>query len=712
MRTAAALGSSLATGIVAEAQASPLTGGTEGFIDTLAGHIGSAARALWDVLMAAPQIPAAFADAWQAMEGSGNGGPLLALAFLLGAVALLAPTLVRKMGGGALAQAQDSGRLWLKRAARRLVVDVIGLIAMVAAAALLARFFLRGDTPVHALAVAIVGAMVRWRLAMMLPLILLRPGESGLRLVAIGDERVRAVLAGAGATLAILIAFYTLMPVFVRAGIAPLPAQALGVIVGTIAAGAAGATLARFFTHAAAPRAVVAAADIVIALFWLAWIYGIVTLDFDLYHAAVFSALLILAVATLDRFLAKAIACCRQQEAPPATGTSHPAAPVPPPAEAGAAEAGPAQATATEAGTEAEPAETAAAETAAPDYGSPRLLQILVTARRIVLAVTVTALMTFFVRLWAVEVFGLFTDEQWHAWREALLTAVIILVVGYILFELLRGWARVRFGHGPTTLQGDHDAAGLPRPAGRLASVLPLLEGFAGVLIVATAVLVALSHVGVNIGPILAGAGIFGLAFSFGSQALVRDIVSGIFFLADDAFRVGEYIQAGSHKGMVERISMRSLRIRHQNGQFHTIPYGQLGAVTNFSRDWATVKFNLRLARDVDVEQARKIAKKVGQELLSHEEYGRDFIGQLKMQGVADVQENALVCRFKFTVKPGRQALIQREAVKRLFKAFTENGVRFSSNAVVVQGGDSPASAAAAAELSRQMVEERAREPG
>ena len=497
-----------------------------------------------------------------------------------------------------------------------------------------------------------------------------------------------------------------------RAGIAPLPAQALGVIVGTIAAGAAGATLARFFTHAAAPRAVVAAADIVIALFWLAWIYGIVTLDFDLYHAAVFSALLILAVATLDRFLAKAIACCRQQEAPPATGTSHPAAPVPPPAEAGAAEAGPAQATATEAGTEAEPAETAAAETAAPDYGSPRLLQILVTARRIVLAVTVTALMTFFVRLWAVEVFGLFTDEQWHAWREALLTAVIILVVGYILFELLRGWARVRFGHGPTTLQGDHDAAGLPRPAGRLASVLPLLEGFAGVLIVATAVLVALSHVGVNIGPILAGAGIFGLAFSFGSQALVRDIVSGIFFLADDAFRVGEYIQAGSHKGMVERISMRSLRIRHQNGQFHTIPYGQLGAVTNFSRDWATVKFNLRLARDVDVEQARKIAKKVGQELLSHEEYGRDFIGQLKMQGVADVQENALVCRFKFTVKPGRQALIQREAVKRLFKAFTENGVRFSSNAVVVQGGDSPASAAAAAELSRQMVEERAREPG
>ncbi|WP_276199002.1 mechanosensitive ion channel family protein [Chelatococcus sp. XZ-Ab1] len=692
MRAAAGLGSGLIAGNAADAHAGPLTGGNEGFIDALAMHIGQAGRALWDVLVATPQIPSAFADVWDVMTADvPEAGTLLAHAVVIGVAVLFVPTLVRRLAGGAEIHADDDGRARLKKAVRRLVVDAAGLIVMVAITALLARLFLRGDTPVHGLAVAIVGAAVRWRLAMLLPLTLLRPQEPQLRLVAVGEDRVRAVLVGAGATLAILLVFYTLMPVFVRAGIARPPAQALGVIVGTLAATAAGMTLARFFAHAAeAPRAVVIAAGAIVVLVWVAWIYGIVALDFDLYHAAAFSALLALVVATLDRFLAYAIACCRPQEAPETTEAEEPSAEL------------------------ALVADAEAADAAVPDPGSPYLLQILITARRIVIAVAITALATFFVRLWVVEILALVSQELWYAWREALLTAVGILVVGYILFELLRGWARLKFAPRTHGSADDHDAAGLPRPAGRLASVLPLLEGFVGALIVATAILVALSHLGVNIGPILAGAGIFGLAFSFGSQALVRDIVSGIFYLADDAFRVGEYIQAGSHKGMVERISVRSLRIRHQNGQFHTIPYGQLGAVTNFSRDWATVKFNLRLARDADVEQARKIAKKIGQDLLTHEEYGKDFIGPVKMQGVADVQENALVCRFKFTVKPGRQALIQREAVKRLFKGFTDAGIRFASNAVVVQGGDgrSDTSAAAAADLSRHLAEERAQAQG
>ena len=89
-----------------------------------------------------------------------------------------------------------------------------------------------------------------------------------------------------------------------------------------------------------------------------------------------------------------------------------------------------------------------------------------------------------------------------------------------------------------------------------------------------------------NITPLIAGASVFGLAISFGSQTLVRDIVSGIFYLTDDAFRVGEYIDCGKAKGTVEGFTLRSIRLRHQNGQVHTIPFGQLGQITNFSRDW------------------------------------------------------------------------------------------------------------------------------
>src|SRR5262249_8068709 len=158
-----------------------------------------------------------------------------------------------------------------------------------------------------------------------------------------------------------------------------------------------------------------------------------------------------------------------------------------------------------------------------------------------------------------------------------------------------------------------------------------------------------LLHLGVEIAPLLAGAGVIGLAISFGSQALVRDIVSGIFFMADDAFRVGEYIDTGRLKGTVERISLRSVRLRHQNGQIHTIPYGQLTSITNFSRDWQTVKFTVRLARDTDIEKVRKAVKQIGQDMAKDPELSKELLQPLKLQGVSEIADSALVVRLKFT---------------------------------------------------------------
>jgi moderate conductance mechanosensitive channel len=150
-----------------------------------------------------------------------------------------------------------------------------------------------------------------------------------------------------------------------------------------------------------------------------------------------------------------------------------------------------------------------------------------------------------------------------------------------------------------------------PSNVTRLATIMPLL-GIAFLTLVAiVASLVVMSNLGVNITPIVTGASVFGLAISFGSQALVRDIVSGIFYLADDAFRVGEYIDCGRAKGTVEKFTLRSIRLRHQNGQVQTIRFGRLGQITNFSRDWATMKFNLRLARHGS-RKLRKTTKKSG----------------------------------------------------------------------------------------------------
>src|SRR5262249_23518006 len=135
----------------------------------------------------------------------------------------------------------------------------------------------------------------------------------------------------------------------------------------------------------------------------------------------------------------------------------------------------------------------------------------------------------------------------------------------------------------------------------RLETLLPLIRNVLAIAIFFLGVVIALGDLGVNIGPLLAGAGVVGLALGFRAPALVRDVIAGLFFLIDDAFRRGEYIDTGRLKGTVEAISIRSVRLRHQNGQVHTIPFGLIQAVTNSSRDWAIVKFNLHVAPSTDL---------------------------------------------------------------------------------------------------------------
>lgn len=245
-------------------------------------------------------------------------------------------------------------------------------------------------------------------------------------------------------------------------------------------------------------------------------------------------------------------------------------------------------------------------------------------------------------------------------------------------------------------MPGDEEVIGA-MPTSRLSTFLPLVRNVVfGAAVVVTA-LVVLSSVGIDIGPFLAGFGILGLAVSFGSQTLIKDIVSGIFFIADDAFRLGEYIDTGRLKGTVEKITLRSVQLRHQNGPLHTIPFGQIQSVTNYSRDWSTIKFELRLDRDTDPEQLRKVIKRVGLALMDHEEAGKELILPLKLQGIQDITENSLVVRLKYTAKPGNPTLIQREAMKLLLAAFKENGIVLASNAVTVRGGDAAAGGAATA---------------
>lgn len=229
----------------------------------------------------------------------------------------------------------------------------------------------------------------------------------------------------------------------------------------------------------------------------------------------------------------------------------------------------------------------------------------------------------------------------------------------------------------------------------RISTLMPILKKILLTALVIITVMVYLSGLGVDIGPLLAGAGIVGIALGFGAQALVKDVISGMFYLVDDAFRKGEYIEIGDIRGTVESISIRSFQLRHHNGPIHTIPYGEISSLTNYSRDWVIMKFEIRIPFETDVEMVRKLIKKIGVAMMEEEEFKTMLIDPLKSQGVNRMDDSALIVRCKFTAHPGHQFYLRRVAYAKIQEAFKKNAISFAAKRVIVETHDSKIAAGA-----------------
>jgi len=321
------------------------------------------------------------------------------------------------------------------------------------------------------------------------------------------------------------------------------------------------------------------------------------------------------------------------------------------------------------------------------------------TALRYSRVLMVLALLTIFVRLWDIDlevITGQLVGERFAA---ALFDISLTVLLTWAVWGVIRITFERRLSDEKSPGEkADDSAADGGGPGGtRLGTVLPLIRVFIQITLVVMAVMLSLSALGVDIGPLIAGAGVIGIAVGFGAQSLVRDIVSGLFFLLDDAFRVGEYVEIGKIRGTVERISVRSFQLRHHKGAIHTIPYGEIQHLTNYSRDWAIMKFELRVPFETDINVLRKIIKKVGVEMMEDPELGPDLLEPLKSQGVNRMDDSALIIRCKFTAIPGKQFVARREAFTRIQKAFEEKGIKFAPRRVLVESVASATAAAAAA---------------
>ncbi len=307
------------------------------------------------------------------------------------------------------------------------------------------------------------------------------------------------------------------------------------------------------------------------------------------------------------------------------------------------------------------------------------------------LARRVAGILAFVVGAYALVVIW-YPDADWSQDLpiERALDVMVILFIGYILFHFFRIWIDTKIAEesddgGVEAELGDEGGEG---GQSRLATLLPLFRGAILAVVVVTIALIILMELGINVSPLFAGAGVVGLAVGFGSQTLVRDIFSGAFFLMDDAFRKGEYIDIGDVKGTVEKISVRSFQLRHHLGALNTIPFGEIKVLTNYSRDWVIMKLPLRVTYDTDVEKVRKLIKKLGQELLSDPVIGENFIQPLKSQGVIEMQDSAMIIRVKFMTKPGDQWLVRKKVYQEIRELFAREGIRFAHREVTVRLAD------------------------
>ena len=294
----------------------------------------------------------------------------------------------------------------------------------------------------------------------------------------------------------------------------------------------------------------------------------------------------------------------------------------------------------------------------------------------------------------AVYMLGLGSGFETHNFVEgAFVKSIDLLVIAtitYVIWEFFNALIERQLPEELdviASLEGDGGGVG----GTRAETLLPLMRIFLTIVLFAFVILSVLNSLGIAITPLLAGAGVVGIAIGFGAQKLVQDILSGIFFLVDDAFRKNEYIEIEELRGTVEKISLRSMQLRHHLGAVQTIPYGEIKTVKNLSRDWITMKLELRLSYDTDIEKVRKIIKKVGQEMLEDETMSSSFILPLKSQGVMRVEESALIVRMKFTAKPGEQWVIRREAYRKVRDALSAAGIFFAHREVRVRlPDDSP----------------------
>lgn len=266
---------------------------------------------------------------------------------------------------------------------------------------------------------------------------------------------------------------------------------------------------------------------------------------------------------------------------------------------------------------------------------------------------------------WGLDAFNWIFSSVGERVFASVVNIVLISVLAVVVWEVASSLIERRLtedssGHLPTT---------------RAKTLLPLAQTALKIVLVVLVAMVVLSEVGVNITPLLAGAGVVGLAVGFGAQKLVQDVITGWFILMEDTIAVGDVADVAGHAGLVERINIRTIRLRDLSGVVHTIPFSSVDAVKNFTKDFSFYLFEVGVAYREDTDEVVKVLQEIDEGMREDPNFKSDILAPLEVLGVDRFADSAVIIRVRTKTRPLRQWAIGREFNRRMKKAFDERGI-------------------------------------
>jgi len=290
---------------------------------------------------------------------------------------------------------------------------------------------------------------------------------------------------------------------------------------------------------------------------------------------------------------------------------------------------------------------------------------------------------------------NLFSAEFWETllsgareWIVAELPGLVIIIIVLLVISRIVAFSLKKFKKSLVTRAGKNEKKDAAEVEKRINTLVGIMAGVVSIVLWAVFIMIALKKFGVDIGPILASAGIIGVAVGFGAQELVRDFISGFFILLENQVRTGDVAIVNGTGGLVEKIEMRTITLRDFSGTVHVIQNGKINTLSNMTREWSAMVFDVGVAYKENVDDVMEVMREVGENLQKDENFSKAIIEPIEVFGLDSFGDSAIVIKARIKTRPIQQWTVGREYRRRLKEAFDARNIEIPFPHTTVYWGE------------------------